>query len=91
MLARTLLSSSGAEAYVRMLNCNPSVTTLLAGDLLSVAEPVKACNDDEIEVQNNLADHSVEHVQVFIDALPSVLSDEQKQEASRFGKCVSFI
>jgi predicted aspartyl protease len=29
MVARTLLSSSGDEAYVRMPNCNPSVTTLL--------------------------------------------------------------
>jgi hypothetical protein len=39
MLAWTLLSSSGAEAYVRMLNCHPSVTMLLADDFLSVAEP----------------------------------------------------
>jgi hypothetical protein len=45
---------------------------------------VNACIDDEIEVQNNLADHRVQHVQVLIDALPSVLSDEQRQEASRF-------
>jgi hypothetical protein len=45
---------------------------------------LNACVDDEIDIQNNLTDHSVEHVQVLIDALPSVLSDEKGQEASRF-------
>ncbi len=40
LFARTLLSSDGQQAYVRVLNCGTTSCTVPAGDLLSTAEAV---------------------------------------------------
>jgi hypothetical protein len=40
MLARTLLASDSADAYVRVVNCGPTVCRIQAGDHLASAEAV---------------------------------------------------
>lgn len=81
MLARTLLSPNGEEAYVRAINCGPTTQLMLSGELMSVAEAVTA---DRVVPNDEQDNATFEHVQCLIDALPAELTDEQQQRATKF-------
>jgi predicted aspartyl protease len=83
LLARTLLSPNGQQAYVRVLNCGTTPCTVPAGDLLTTAEAVEKQNVVEPTNQQNEEDE-YEHVQCLIDDLPSCLTAEERWRASEF-------
>jgi predicted aspartyl protease len=76
LMARTLLSSDSHDAFVRVVNCGPTPCTVTAGELLTSAEIVDC---DQCVAKNTSSNNYYEHVRCLIDALPSELTDTQRQ------------
>ena len=85
LLARTLLSPSGQQAYVRILNCAPVSCTIPAGDFLATAEAVErqeVIGSDECVAE--VKEGVYAHVQCLMDELPSCLGTEERRQAADF-------
>jgi hypothetical protein len=82
--ARTMLSGKEQNTGIPVVNFSSKSHTIPEGTLVAQAEMVEVLEVKESEIDNPHVENSLAHIQPIVDALPSDLTEIERQQAINF-------